>query len=551
MISLSRSGFLEVYCQQQWHRVSVTLDETAVILATDDPSIASGSSPHNVTALTNDYYHCTSQHHGQIDDRNSPNSIFNQPPTDNVANEKRIVRIVKQDNSGLGISIKGGKENKMPILISKIFKGMAADLTGQLYVGDAILSVNGESLREATHDEAVRALKKAGKIVDLEVKYLREVMPYFRKHNILNDLGFDDEIMTAPKSTLKDKNRVDIKIIPLKLCYVLRSSLIHPDPDQRLIEILSPNSRHTLTIRDGEHFLERYKYKLVDIISRCPSSHEADIWFQSLHSCAQSLLTQANAEVNLMLGGSPEVKLMGWLAEKVSGKCRKNDIQNSDGSLQWKPVFAAVSQNDLLFYDHVPSLKSEWANPHITRPLIATRLVHTTSRSDPVISGLTDIISFTTRTGTKQGIESHVLRVETHRDLAIWVKTIVRTTYEACALIREVSCPCVWQGRDCRLVLHYDLGLTLMSNTSANSTTLPNATSLSNGQLPQSQPQIYWRSSFENIKSTGDDGNRFFWIDFGLESGEQELDLLGSPKPVVFILHSFLSAKVFRLGVYA
>ncbi|KAK9704018.1 PDZ domain [Popillia japonica] len=56
----------------------------------------------------------------------------------------------------------------MPILISKIFKGMAADQTEQLYVGDAILSVNGEDLREATHDEAVKALKRAGKVVELE-----------------------------------------------------------------------------------------------------------------------------------------------------------------------------------------------------------------------------------------------------------------------------------------------------------------------------------------------------------------------------------------------
>ena len=49
---------------------------------------------------------------------------------------------------------------------------MAADLTEKLYVGDAILSVNGEDLREATHDEAVRALKRAGKIVTLEGKVL-------------------------------------------------------------------------------------------------------------------------------------------------------------------------------------------------------------------------------------------------------------------------------------------------------------------------------------------------------------------------------------------
>uniref|UniRef100_A0A8B9VNG1 PDZ domain-containing protein n=1 Tax=Anas zonorhyncha TaxID=75864 RepID=A0A8B9VNG1_9AVES len=69
---------------------------------------------------------------------------------------------------GLGISIKGGKENKMPILISKIFKGLAADQTQALYVGDAILAVNGTDLRDATHDEAVQALKRAGKEVLLE-----------------------------------------------------------------------------------------------------------------------------------------------------------------------------------------------------------------------------------------------------------------------------------------------------------------------------------------------------------------------------------------------
>lgn len=78
------------------------------------------------------------------------------------------VRIIKSDNNGLGISIKGGRENRMPILISKIFRGMAADQAKGLYVGDAILSVNGEELREATHDEAVRALKRAGRVVDLE-----------------------------------------------------------------------------------------------------------------------------------------------------------------------------------------------------------------------------------------------------------------------------------------------------------------------------------------------------------------------------------------------
>lgn len=69
----------------------------------------------------------------------------------------------------------GGKENKMPILISKIFKGLAADQTEALYVGDAILSVNGADLRDATHDEAVQALKKTGKEVILEGKQHQDI----------------------------------------------------------------------------------------------------------------------------------------------------------------------------------------------------------------------------------------------------------------------------------------------------------------------------------------------------------------------------------------
>lgn len=45
---------------------------------------------------------------------------------------------------------------------------MAADQTGQLYMGDIILTVNGESLVNVKHDEAVKALKRAGKVVNLQ-----------------------------------------------------------------------------------------------------------------------------------------------------------------------------------------------------------------------------------------------------------------------------------------------------------------------------------------------------------------------------------------------
>ena len=61
-----------------------------------------------------------------------------KPPP--ISEELRTIYIKKSvESPDLGISIKGGRENRMPIIISKIFKGKAADKTGQLHVGDAIL----------------------------------------------------------------------------------------------------------------------------------------------------------------------------------------------------------------------------------------------------------------------------------------------------------------------------------------------------------------------------------------------------------------------------
>ena len=144
-----------------------------------------------------------------------PEAILNQPC--------RLVRVTKTGSSGLGVSIKGGRENKMPIIISKIFKGMSADLTGQLYVGDAILSVNGVDLRDITHDDAVKVLKKAGKFVDLEVRYLKEVMPYFtRRQQMLEQqmggVGGSGGVLQQQQSQF---------LIPLKMAYVNGESLFY------------------------------------------------------------------------------------------------------------------------------------------------------------------------------------------------------------------------------------------------------------------------------------------------------------------------------------
>ncbi|GFR72238.1 Golgi-associated PDZ and coiled-coil motif-containing protein-like [Elysia marginata] len=66
----------------------------------------------------------------------------------------------------------GGKEHGVPILISEIHEGQPAERCGQLYVGDAILSVNGIDLRNAKHGEAVTILSQQQGEISLNVMFV-------------------------------------------------------------------------------------------------------------------------------------------------------------------------------------------------------------------------------------------------------------------------------------------------------------------------------------------------------------------------------------------
>ncbi|XP_018118755.1 Golgi-associated PDZ and coiled-coil motif-containing protein isoform X1 [Xenopus laevis] len=84
----------------------------------------------------------------------------------------RKVILAKEDHEGLGISITGGKEHGVPILISEIHPAQPADRCGGLHVGDAILAVNGINLRDAKHKEAVTILSQQRGEIEFEVVYV-------------------------------------------------------------------------------------------------------------------------------------------------------------------------------------------------------------------------------------------------------------------------------------------------------------------------------------------------------------------------------------------
>uniref|UniRef100_A0A8B9KRM3 Golgi-associated PDZ and coiled-coil motif-containing protein n=1 Tax=Astyanax mexicanus TaxID=7994 RepID=A0A8B9KRM3_ASTMX len=84
----------------------------------------------------------------------------------------RKVVLAKEDHEGLGISITGGKEHGVPILISEIHPAQPAERCGGLHVGDAILAVNNINLRDAKHKEAVTILSQQRGEIEFEVVYV-------------------------------------------------------------------------------------------------------------------------------------------------------------------------------------------------------------------------------------------------------------------------------------------------------------------------------------------------------------------------------------------
>ena len=49
-------------------------------------------------------------------------------------------------------------------------------------------------------------------------------------------------------------------------------------------------------------------------------------------------------------------------------------------------------------------------------------------------------LTFGTRTGTRKGVEAHMFRVETPRELANWSRSLVQGAHDAATLIKEINC---------------------------------------------------------------------------------------------------------------
>ncbi|XP_045447444.1 beta-1-syntrophin [Melitaea cinxia] len=487
-----RSGLLETLVRGVWYRVHCSLEDDYLSVCLDDG------------------YDATTTLNGSLNNNNveTPNSDFTEVP-EAIANQKRVVQVVKSDNNGLGISIKGGIENNMPILISKIFKGMAADLTEQLYVGDAILSVNGEDLKDATHEEAVKALKRAGKMVQLEVKYLREVTPYFRKASIISEVGWELQrgymMETPPSPPSPRRRRADTRYIPLLMACVAKN-LRHNDPEDRTIEMYSPDGVHALALR-----------------AACSSA--AAGWHRALHAAARRAARAALARARPLLRSLVgDVRYAGWLARRPAhdhmGASGGSD--DSDETEGWQPTFVAITDRELRLYEAAPWSGEAWCAPAESFGLAATRLAWWRRGGGAAALGV--------RAGTAAGLAVRALRADAPPDLAAAAGALVDGAIHAVRAQPEFTFRCRYRGACARLSL------------GAGGVCVWEAA----GSLGRGGARALYRRPLHALRASADDDRAALWLHFA-DDDTLELDMEGSPKPAVFILHNLLCARVHAL----
>nr|CAD7265305.1 unnamed protein product [Timema shepardi] len=312
--------------------------------------------------------------------------------------------------------------------------------------------------------------------------------------------------------------------------------------------LIVPLTQHTQVLKNRT--LELHSPDGVhNCVLRATDAGEAVAWFNTLHSALNVLTLQALQEANRVLGSLlGDLQHIGWLARRPLTEHATKHLQQSNNIAsvsnrqsvtkmsvylilaeevktqswwnrqvfvgrnlsqlvatsqnggrvgsessedleRWQSVFAAVTERELRLYESAPWSPEAWGGPLHTCPLISTRLVSSSRQ--------TDMITFSVRCGTPEGVLTHHLRAETHRDLANWARALVQGSHNCAQSQHELVCReyvyrCVYQGQPAQLVLHYENGFTLQEGNIA----------------PGREPRTLWKFPFERLRMSADDGAR-------------------------------------------
>ncbi|XP_064411333.1 gamma-2-syntrophin [Latimeria chalumnae] len=449
---------------------------------------------------------------------------------------RRTVKLQRQPVGGLGLSIKGGAEHKVPVVISKIFKDQAADQTGMLFIGDAVLQVNGINVENATHEEAVHLLRNAGDEVTITVQYLREA-PSFLKLPLgspglssdhsseasspLFDSGLHlngNSINTAPSSPSSptanepkyEKRWLDTLLVPLSMARVSRYKAGTDKLRCNALEVLALDGIST------------------GILQFCTPQECVD-WLRAISTNISDLTVQNMKMANKCCSPNDQIIHMGWASERLLG---------ADSSQLYKYKFLALKNSSFYIFNAPPVSTLDWIRAEKVYNLCEVLFkVHKLWLADEcwlqanLYLGLHQDYElrderpycFSVMVGHSR---NHYFSMELGSELAMWEKSFQRAIFMEVQRTGSKTYTCSWQGQALCFTVDFTLGFTCFDSTTKN---------------------ILWRFKFSQLKGSSDDGKTRVKLLFHNSDTKQiEMKELEFPDltAVLHCVHSFIAAKV-------
>uniref|UniRef100_T1J6X0 PDZ domain-containing protein n=1 Tax=Strigamia maritima TaxID=126957 RepID=T1J6X0_STRMM len=467
-----------------------------------------------------------------------------------IDSRERVVTVIRRKVGGLGLSVKGGAENKLPILISRIYRDQAADLTRQLYVGDAIFKVNNKNIERFTHDDAVKLLTNAGNHVILTYCKFKLLG---RKENDTQTI--DNNIGQTKICCKLEKKWTDVITFPLLMAYLTRYitgsdnirygiyliqyMLCGPDiapsgqlcgPDTSAGHWSGLQSGHcpgwTLfppdtfpgpdNVRTTQHILSNsfevsnHNSMFMSIIY-CEDIDVLKNWVDRILVNINKMNTQHMNSINKKFVSGETVSYMSWVEE---GKFTDRHPWST-----WRPRFLALKGVDALLFDTPPITFQSWLRPDCTFK------VHQT-----MLKVLKDTECQDNRPNCfiLQSCEGSVryFSLEHKNDLLELEHAWQKATYSAVTKLGSKTFPALVNDRSAALTLDWNMGFALYDTEEKN---------------------YLWKYRFSYLKGSSDDGNSRLKLHFQEpDCKEMETKELETPslQSLLFSIHSFLTAKI-------
>ncbi|XP_036035851.1 gamma-1-syntrophin [Onychomys torridus] len=442
---------------------------------------------------------------------------------------ERTVTIRRQTVGGFGLSIKGGAEHSIPVVISKISKEQRAELSGLLFIGDAILQINGINVRKCRHEEVVQVLRNAGEEVTLTVSFLKRA-PAFLKLPLNEDCACAPSDQSSGTSSPLCDSGLHLNYHPNNTD-TLSCSSWPTSPglrwekrwcDLRLIPLLHARFSQYLP---GTDLSRPNAFQVVAVdgvcsgIIQCLSAEDCIDWLQAIAANISNLTKHNIKKINRNFPVNQQIVYMGWC------EVREQEILQDR---VYTPVFLALRGSCLYRFPSPPVTTWDWTRAEKTFSIceiMCKVLKEPLKRPSPQDSDLLDQRKHCFTLQSECG-EDLYFSVELESDLAQWERAFQTATFLEVERIQCKTYACVLESHLMGLTIDFSTGFICYDAATK---------------------AVLWRYKFSQLKGSSDDGKSKIKFLFQnpdtkqIEAKELEFSNLFA---VLHCIHSFFAAKV-------